>query len=174
MYEIGESIIHPRYGAGTVVGIRLIELNGEEKKYNVIQLVGGRGEVLTPSIMMEDMDIRLAMKNTDVIEDVFSMQPDALDDDYRERQAKIQKMIDTRHPRQMAQALRDLAWREFTDKLTGVEQKMKTQLIKMLSREMALVRPAMDVELASNHLTIMLQNMIEEHRLKQAEEAASS
>ena len=114
-----------------------------------------------------------ARNGLDVIEDVFSGQPDELCDDYRERQSEIQKMIDSRNPRQLAQALRDLAWREYNDKLTGVEQNMKARLVKMLSREMALVRPAMDVDVATNRLMTMLQEMIEYHRMSQPKEATT-
>lgn len=174
MYQIGDSIIHPRYGAGTVIGTRAIEFDGKERVYNVIQLLGDRGEVLIPVTVMDDMDdIRMAMQNMDLIKNVFSEAPSELSEDYRERQAKIYKMIDTRNPGQLAQALRDLAWREYTDKLTGVEQKMKSRLMKMLSREMALVRPSMDVDVATSRLTAMLQEMIETHHMSQAQEAAT-
>lgn len=163
MYSAGDQIIHPRYGAGIIVGEKNITLYGKTRVYHIVELVGGRGEVMIPVETAEDMDIRPAIQNTDVIEEVFSKLPMELSDDYRARQSRIQKMINNREPGEMAQALRDLAWREYTDKLTAVEQKMKSRLMKMLSREMAVIRPNLTVEKANNQLTQMLYDMVQHH-----------
>jgi RNA polymerase-interacting CarD/CdnL/TRCF family regulator len=163
MYSAGDQIIHPRYGAGIIVGEKNITLYGKTKVYHIVELVGGRGEVMIPVETADDMDIRPAIQNTDVIEEVFSIIPSELSDDYRARQSLIQKMIKNREPREMAEALRDLAWREHTDKLTAVEHKMKSRLMKMLSREMAVIRPNLTVETASNQLMQMLHDMVQQH-----------
>ena len=162
MYTTGDQIIHPRYGAGTVIGQKSVTLYGNTRNYHIVELVGNRGEVMIP-IDAADIDIRPAIQNIDVIEEIFSSPPTELSDDYRARQAKIEKKIKTREPEAMAQALRDLAWREHTDKLTSVELKMKTKLMKMLSREMAVIRPNMNVEMATNKLTQMVYDMLQLH-----------
>lgn len=173
MYNQGDQIIHPRYGAGTVVGEKSMTIAGTKRTYHIVELVGDRGQVMIPIDTIEDMDIRPAIKNIDLIQEVFSKTPEELSDDYRARQAVIDKKIKTRDPRQMAQALRDLAWREHTNKLTAVEQKMKTKLVKMLSREMAVIRPNMNVESATNRLTAMLYDMLQDHS-PNAEEVPAS
>lgn len=164
MYSEGDRIIHPRYGAGVVTGRKSLNFKGEERKYHVVELIGGRGEVMIPIKLAEDMDIRMAIKNLDTIEEVFQNEPNILSDNYRTRQAKINEKIGTRDPRALAQALRDLAWREHVHKLTGVEQKMKTKLIKMLSREMAVIRPNMTIKTATSRLSRMVFDMIEYHQ----------
>jgi len=163
MYETGDQIIHPRYGAGTIVGEKSVTLYGKTRQYHIVELVGDRGEVMIPLDTVDDMDIRPAIKNLDLIEEIFSQQPTELSDDYRARQAKIEKEIKTRDPEALAEALRDLAWREHTDKLTTVELKMKSKLMKMLSREMAVIRPNMNVEKATNTLTQMIYDMLQIH-----------
>lgn len=164
MYSEGDRIIHPRYGAGVVTGEKSLKFKGEARKYHVVELIGGRGEVMIPIKLAEDMDIRMAIKNMETIEEVFYNQPQVLSDNYRTRQAKINDKISTRDPKALAQALRDLAWREHVHKLTGVEQKMKTRLIKMLSREMAVIRPNMTIKNATSRLTNMLYEMIQYHQ----------
>lgn len=161
MYQRGDQIIHPRYGAGTVVGEKTLTLQGKTRAYHVIELVGERGEVMIPVETATNMNIRPAIENLSIIEDVFASPPTVLSDDYRARQAKIQKQIQTRDPQAMAQALRDLFWREHNDKLTSVEMKMKSRLIQMLSREMAVIDPNMNVEKATSHLTQMLHEMVQ-------------
>ena len=61
----------------------------------------------------------------------------------------------------MAMALRDLYWREQTEKLTSVEMKMKSSLMKMLSHEIAVVYDDWSVDKAVNYLSQMLYDMVQ-------------
>ena len=161
MYSSGDQIIHPRYGAGTIVGKKQVTFKGKTRSYHVVELVGNRGEVMIPVETANDMNIRPAIEDLTIIEEVFALPPAELSDDYRSRQAKIQKQIQTREPEAMAKALRDLYWREQNDKLTSVELKMKSNLIKMLSHEIAVICAETTVEKANSQLMGMLHRMIQ-------------
>ena len=161
MYSNGDQIIHPRYGAGTIVGKKKLTFKGKTRAYHVVELVGNRGEVMIPVEAATGMNIRPAIEDLTIIEEVFALPPAELSSDYRSRQAKIQKQIQTREPEAMAKALRDLYWREQTDKLTSVELKMKSSLIKMLSHEIAVICAEMTVEKANSQLMGMLHHMIQ-------------
>lgn len=160
MYSNGDQIIHPRYGAGTVVGKKKLTLQGKTRAYHIVELVGESGEVMIPVDVAENMNIRPAMEDLSTIEAVFAEPPCVLSDDYRTRQAKIQKKIQSREAMAMAQALRDLFWREQSDKLTAVETKLKGRLMKMISHEIAVICPDLTVEKATNQLTQMLLKMV--------------
>ena len=162
MYSRGDQIVHPRYGAGTIVGKKKLTFNGKTRPYHIVELVGNRGEVMIPVEVANDMNIRPAIEDLTIIEEVFAEPPSILSDDYRSRQAAIQKQIQTREPEAMATALRDLFWREKLDKLTSVEMKMKSSVMKMLSHEIAVICAKMTVEKAHSHLTQMLYRMVEE------------
>lgn len=160
MYSRGDQIIHPRYGAGTIVGKKKLTFKGKTRNYHIVELVGDRGEVMIPVDVATNMNIRPAITDLTVIEEVFAAPPSELSDDYRSRQAAIQKQIQTREPRAMATALRDLFWREQRDKLTSVEMKMKSNLMKMLSHEIAVICAETTVENATSQLTQMLYKMV--------------
>lgn len=174
MYSRGDQIIHPRYGAGTIVGKKKMTYMGKLRNYHIVELVGDRGEVMIPVEAATDMNIRPAIEDLSVIEEVFGKPPQELSDDYRSRQATIQKQIQTREPEAMAMALRDLFWREQTDKLTSVELKMKSSLMKMLSHEIAVICADMTVEQANSHLTQMLYRMVQEPNDPPPEEGTES
>ncbi|MCY3864949.1 MAG: hypothetical protein OXG68_05855 [Chloroflexi bacterium] len=174
MYSRGDQIIHPRYGAGTIVGKKKMTYMGKLRNYHIVELVGDRGEVMIPVEVATDMNIRPAIEDLSVIEEVFAMPPLELSDDYRSRQATIQKQIQTREPEAMAMALRDLFWREQTDKLTSVELKMKSSLMKMLSHEIAVICADMTVEQANSHLTEMLYRTVQEPNDAPPEEGTES
>jgi len=63
MYERGDQIIHPRYGAGTVIGERELTFQGRTRAYHIVELVGERGEVMIPVEMATNMNIRPAIEN---------------------------------------------------------------------------------------------------------------
>ena len=174
MYSRGDQIIHPRYGAGTIVGKKKMTFMGKIRNYHIVELVGDRGEVMIPVEAAIDMNIRPAIQDLTIIEKVFAEPPSVLSDDYRSRQASIQKQIQTREPDAMAMALRDLFWREQTDKLTSVELKMKSSIMKMLSHEIAVICADMTVEQASSHLTQMLYRMVQEPNDPPPEEGTES
>ncbi len=174
MYSRGDQIIHPRYGAGTIVGKKKMTFMGKLRNYHIVELVGDRGEVMIPVEAAIDMNIRPAIEDLSVIEEVFAAPPTQLSDDYRSRQATIQKQIQTREPDAMATALRDLFWREQTDKLTSVEIKMKSSIMKMLSHEIAVICADMNVEQATSHLTQMLYRMVQEPNDLPPEEGTES
>ncbi len=174
MYSRGDQIIHPRYGAGTIVGKKKMTFMGKLRNYHIVELVGDRGEVMIPVEAAIDMNIRPAIEDLSIIEEVFAAPPSQLSDDYRSRQATIQKQIQTREPDAMATALRDLFWREQTDKLTSVEIKMKSSIMKMLSHEIAVICADMNVEQATSHLTQMLYRMVQEPNDLPPEEGTES
>ncbi|MCY3573670.1 MAG: hypothetical protein OXG92_11960 [Chloroflexi bacterium] len=162
MYTRGDQIVHPRYGAGTIVGKKKMTIKGKTRSYHIVELVGDRGEVMIPIEVATSMNIRPAIEDLSIFKEVFALPPAQLSDDYRTRQAQIQKQISTREPDAMAGALRDLYWREQTDKLTSVEMKMKSSLIKMLSHEIAVICNDMNVEKATSYLSEMLYDMVQQ------------
>ena len=174
MYSRGDQIIHPRYGAGTIVGKKKMTFKGKTRNYHIVELVGDRGEVMIPVDVATDMNIRPAIADLSIIEEVFAAPPSELSDDYRSRQAAIQKQIQTREPRAMATALRDLFWREQRDKLTSVEMKMKSNLMKMLSHEIAVICAETTVEKATSQLTQMLYKMVRADDESELDESAAT
>ena len=174
MYSRGDQIIHPRYGAGTVVGKKKLTFKGKTRNYHIVELVGDRGEVMIPVEAATDMNIRPAIEDLSIIEQAFALPPAQLSDDYRSRQASIQKQIQDRDPDAMATALRDLFWREQTDKLTSVELKIKSSLMKMLSHEIAVICSDMTIDQANNHLTQMLYRMVQEPKDAPPEEGTEA
>ena len=175
MYSTGDQIIHPRYGAGTIVGKKKMTFMGKLRNYHIVELVGDRGEVMIPGRRAAiDIIFPARHRRLSVIEMVSPSRPCNCRMDYRSRQASIQKQIQTREPEAMAMALRDLFWREQTDKLTSVELKMKSNLMKMLSHEIAVICAETTVEQANSHLTQMLYRMVQEPNDEPPEAGAES
>lgn len=139
IFEVGDKVVHTRHGAGTVKESRTITYNGKTRDYFVIQMNEARHTLMIPYDTVDEDELRLAMEDTVVIEQVMAKQPNKLDDNYRVRQADIKKSLRTRNPRLLAQALRDMSWLEYTHKLTNTDMRLRERLVKALTREMALM-----------------------------------
>ena len=64
MLEVGDAIVHLRYGAGTVTGTRTVTRDGEERQYYCIEIVNNAGTLLIPQ---DQIDVGLVGEH-DVIE----------------------------------------------------------------------------------------------------------
>lgn len=162
MFKVGAKIVHARHGAGTVTEIRTIEREGEAREYLCVELMNGRGLVMLPTDKLNPDDIRTAMTDFDTIRDVLNDTPEELQTDHRARQNKIKAQIKSRDPQQLAQALRDLAWREHTDKLTYTDAQLKDNAQRLLAQELAL-SPDIALETARNQLIDLVQDAINTH-----------
>jgi len=167
MFEPGDKIVHTRHGAGTVIEERAITFEGQERQYFCIRLNDGNQTVMIPVENVDEEELRPAIDDFSVIEEVMNSLPNELDDNYRTRQAGIKAKLRTRNPRKLAQALRDLCWLEYTHKLTTTDSRLRDRLIKALARELSL-KPRITLLAARNRLQRIIEQAMHRH-LERAE-----
>lgn len=162
MFAAGDKIVHSRYGAGTVQNVRCIERDGQEQEYLSIELVEDRGTLLIPSDQLEDAELRPAMQDVALIRKVLRKPPEELADHHRTRQSRIESKLNSGDPRQIAQTLRDLCWREATDRLTHTDTRLKNRALKLLAEELAL-NPSFALQTAKQRLDNIVDKAIQAH-----------
>ncbi len=162
MFEPGDKIVHARHGAGVVIESRTITYEGKEREYFCIQMNDDRHTLMIPYDSINSDEIRPAMTDTDVIEEVLNGEPEELADNYRSRQASIREKLRTRNPRKLSQALRDLSWLERTHKLTNTDARLRERIVKSLARELAL-RPRMNISTARRRIQLIVEEAMEKH-----------
>ena len=138
MYEVGEHVVHPRYGSGTVTEIKKFTVEGDEKRYVCIELVGDGGMAMIPISYLDDAGIREANTDLDLVENIMAKTPSELQDDYRKRQSEIERKLKGGNFRKMVQALRDLAYRERINKLSQGDMRLKDRLLTKIVHELSL------------------------------------
>lgn len=155
-FEIGDLVIHPQHGAGKIKGLKKLTLGNTPQKYYDIDLVT-EGQLMIPVEQAADTGIR-PVKNKKRFIDVLKSKPKKLADNYRKRQAAMAKKIKSGDPAEVAEALRDLAWRQHVDRLPGGDirllAKAKEFLVSILS-----VKPEFDDASANQHI----DQILEEH-----------
>jgi len=141
-FEVGDKVVHPYHGAGTIVGIKREKLPEEFKHYYVIDLIAYDMTLLIPVDSADEIGLRYACKATAVphIMDILRASPDRLPDDYRERQALVEEKMEGGDAESMAEAVRALAWYGQENKLTKVDAKLNERALTFLAGELALVK----------------------------------
>lgn len=141
-YSIGDKVMHPRHGGGTVTAIEEVELVEGFERYYAIEIPEHSMTLHIPMRKADELGIRPVMRESKlerVLETLRSL-PKELADNYKARQAAIRKRLDTGRPLQVAGAVRDLYWRQEQDSLTQVDTKLLNRARDILSAEIALIR----------------------------------
>ena len=139
-FNIGESVIHPSHGAGKIVDFQEKELVKGFQRYYVIEFIHNRLKVHLPARRIDQTGVRPVMPVA-LISGVFetlALHPNDLQDEFRVRRNAIDKQIHSGYPKQVAAAVRDLAWRDTAKYLTEADKEALIEARALLITEMAL------------------------------------
>lgn len=161
-FNVGKSIVHPSHGAGRIEDVVRLTTNGGVEAYYSITLFDGKGTLFVPVEEVDSVGVRRAEYGEDKLRQVFMEEPVALDDNYRTRQARMREKIGSGEPLKVAEALRDLAWREHTDRLTKIDTDLKRGAQKMLIGELA-AHSQTTLKAATQKLNNLLNRAIRKH-----------
>ncbi len=170
MFDIGDTIVHSRYGAGTVVGEKTITLSGEARSYICIQLTGERGTLMVQPEEVDPAEVRMTMDDMSLIRDVFDNAPQEMSDQHRSRQSTLRAKLRSNDPRQVAQALRDLIWRERTASLTNTDRRLMDDARKKLLQEL---KTSSAIKVATSKLDRIIEVAMSKH-MKNAPQPAEA
>jgi CarD family transcriptional regulator len=123
------------------VGTEQQELVDGFEDYFVIEIQSQRLTLRVPRRMMSELGVRRAMSKRKLprIWEALRSTPQALPADFKERQEQIREQLRTGDPIAIAEAVRDLSWREHEAYLTKADTKLLAQGRELLADEVALV-----------------------------------
>lgn len=163
MFAAGDTIVHRRYGAGTVIGIRKMERKGQERRYFCVEMIDEAGTLMIPENQIEADDMRPAITDTRLIRQVLFKTPEELTDHHRSRQTRIEEKLNTRDPRKIAQVLRDLCWRQQNSKLTATDIRLKKLALTSLIQEL-LLNPSFTLSKAEQRMEHLIEEAMAHHQ----------
>ncbi|MFN2219514.1 MAG: CarD family transcriptional regulator [Anaerolineae bacterium] len=127
IFQVGDTVIHPGYGAGRVVKIRKLNCLGSNKLYYSIELSDdSRTNVWIPVQDAEARGVRppTPKSQLDRVWRVLRAGPEALSTDHEERYGSLQEKLCGGDIFRIAEAVRDLYWKEHRVRrltITGTE-----------------------------------------------------
>jgi CarD family transcriptional regulator len=139
--EVGQRIVHRRYGAGTVVRVRKGRKDEEFDRYYVLDIPSRDLKVHLPVNSDQQMDLRKLASKTRMNRAcrLLSEQPADLPKDYRERRAHISEALEQGTVTALAEVIRDLVGLKSRKSLSTLESTWLTNAKRRLAGELALV-----------------------------------
>ncbi len=139
-FNVGQHIVHPAHGAGTVVGVQEQELVEGYQQYYVVSFTDKRLTVRVPQKRITDLGLRRVMATSKCKEvyGVLRETPRQLPSNFKERRREVEKLIHSGKPLKVAEALRELSWRREEKPLNKADSELLTQANGMLVQEMSL------------------------------------
>jgi CarD family transcriptional regulator len=162
-FQVGETVVHPHYGAGVITAIKERHSLGPRKRYYSIELLGdARTTVMVPLDREESVGLRLPISKARLsrLWRILRGKPDALPDEHKERYAVIESKLEEGDLFQIAEAVRDLAWRrEEKRTLTKVGKQLYETGLGFIASELAGVQGS-DVDTAEAQIAERLEASI--------------
>lgn len=141
MFEIGDKVVYPMHGAGTIVGVEEKEILGTIKKYFIMEMPIGDMDVSIPVDNIEAIGIREVFDIghlQDVI-DVLKGDLSKMSDNWSRRYRENLDRIRTGDILEVAAVVRNLSMRDNEKGLSTGEKKMLNSAMKMLVSELIVV-----------------------------------
>jgi len=162
-FKTGDAVFHPVRGAGVVTAIKDRKWDGEKRRYYTIELLGHPGtRVMVPTSTAKELGLRHAMSQTKLkkVWRVLCGDPQKLPKDHKDRYAVIEEKLHTGDAFEVAEAVRDMAWRRQQEgKLTARGKRIYEEAVMLLAGEIAAVQE-IEVEEAEGQVHAKLQERL--------------
>lgn len=140
MFNLGDKVVYPMHGAGVIESMEAKEILGEIKNYYVLKMPIGEMKLMIPVDNVNNMGLRNIIDKTLVEEviDVLKQDAEINDANWNKRYRDNMLKIKTGDIFEVAQVVRDLAFRDRQKGLSTGEKKMLLNAKQMLVSEIAL------------------------------------
>jgi CarD family transcriptional regulator len=141
MFQVGDKIVHPQHGAGVVSAIERDVIQGFGSYY-VIELAAYNRTLMIPVDKAEEIGMR-TISAPDIMAEVLEAltgEPGNLPGNYTQRQIKLGERLRSGDVFEVAQVMRDLAFRGQQKHLTTQDSGFLEQARRFLASELALCR----------------------------------
>jgi CarD family transcriptional regulator len=158
VFNVGDKVIHPAYGAGTISEIDEKLVGEQPSTYYIIELIATAGTLMVPVSRADQVGLRSPVDQPDHLLNVLTSQPATLSNDHRQRQGLISTEIRSGDVVKICEIVRDLAFRDREDKLTEADLRLYRQAQDFLVGELA-VSQDVDLETARFQITSVLESL---------------
>ena len=140
MFQIGDKIVYPMYGAGVVEDLEEREKDGRFEKYYVIQISNGNLKIKLPTRKALNIGLREVAEKNEVVDAIkLAAEKDIeMPDNWNQRYKDNLERIRTGQILQVAQVVKTLNTREKNRGLSGAEKKMLNNARQIIISEIVL------------------------------------
>ena len=144
MFNIGDKVVYPMHGAGTIEAIEEKEIMGETEDYYIIKMPVDGVKVMVPTDKAKNVGVRELSEKQDT-DKVFSileapMEELTLDSNWNKRYSSNIDKIKSGSIMEVTEVFKDLSHRHFEKGLSLGEKKMLTTSKNILLSELVLTQ----------------------------------
>ncbi|MDD7593477.1 MAG: CarD family transcriptional regulator [Peptoniphilaceae bacterium] len=141
MYQIGDKVVYPMQGAGTIVDIEKKELLGTVKEFYILQMPIANIRISIPVDHIDKIGIRPVMSSEDGerVMEILREETTEMSENWSQRYRENLEYLKTGDPFEMANIVRNLQVRDMEKGLSTSEKKMLARTKKMLISELIIV-----------------------------------
>lgn len=142
MFKIGDRVVYPKHGAGTIIGIEEKEVLGEKQKYYIIQLPIGEMTAMLPMRKAEELGVRRVISETEVndVMDILKGDRSKMSLNWNRRYRANLEKIKTGDIYEVTEVVRNLTLRDQEKGLSTGEKKMLSDAKQILISELVLAK----------------------------------
>ena len=142
MFKVGDKIVYPMHGAGTIEAIEQKEMLGDEKDYYIIRMPIGGMKLMVPTDKADDIGVR-EVSSKSISDEVFDVLKKPQDNyvhdvNWSKRYNMNVEKIKSGDILEVAEVVRDLSHRHMERGLSIGEKKMLSTAKDILISEMVL------------------------------------
>lgn len=140
MYSIGDNVVHPMHGAGTIEGIRDIDIMGKKRKYYSVRFAVGSMITNIPVDGTDGIGIRDVINKAEAkrVIEAFVKLPVHDDTNWNKRQRENIAKIKSGDIYQVLEVFKDLLYRDRKRGLSTNERKTLTSARQIILSELVL------------------------------------
>ena len=163
MFDVGDNVVYPHHGAGTVVSKETRTVLGQDREYLTIKILHNDMTVNVPTENAEKVGLRwvIGLDAVEIVVKALSGESTEMPKNWNRRFKHNRDKMKTGDVFELAEVVRNLAIRDFDKGLSTGEKQMFTRAKKILASEL-MYALEMGEEQAEEHLDELLQRSGEE------------
>ena len=149
MYDIGDKVVYPMHGAGTIVEKEEKKILGELREYYVLNIPSVDMKIMIPVDNCEKIGVRdvISKEEVETVVGVLGGETTPMESNWNRRYRENMEKLKTGDVMQVAEVVRNLTRSDRKKRLSTGEKKMLTNAKQILVSEMVLAGD-MDAESA--------------------------
>lgn len=149
MFQVGDKIVYPMHGAGTIVGIEEKEVLGEKQQYYIMKLPLGEMKVMIPIDKIEEIGVRdvIDAEEADNVFKLLKGEQSKMSQNWNRRYRANMEKIKTGDIYEVTEVVRNLTLRDMEKGLSTGEKKMLNNARQILISELVLAKDMSEEEI---------------------------
>jgi len=174
MYKIGDKVVYPNHGAGTIAGIETKTILDEKKEYYIMKLPIGEMKVMIPVDKIDKIGIRdvISEKKADEVFELLDGKKSKMSQNWNRRFRANQEKLKTGDIFEVAEVVRNLSIRDREKGLSTGEKKMLSNARQILISELVLAKNMDEESISEKMDDLFTLSEKEKQEKKEKEEKA--